>query len=122
MKMSRKILIVEDSPSEMKLIKSLLDGRGFDIVTAEDGEQAIAQCNHHHPDLVLLDVILPKKNGFQVCRHIKTDPETMSTKVIIVSSKDQEADRFWGLKQGADDYITKPFLPEFLLSSVERYL
>lgn len=72
------------------------------------------------PDLVLLDVILPNKNGFQVCRQLKSNPETKDIRVIIVSSKDQASDKFWGIKQGADDYITKPYSEDDLLAAIEK--
>jgi len=120
--MARKILLVDDSPSELQLMCSALEGKGYDLFTASDGEQAIQQAMQVHPDLVVLDIILPKKNGFQVCRHLKMAQQTCHTKVILISSKNQDTDKYWGLKQGADEYITKPYHPDQLLSSVERYL
>ena len=114
------ILIVDDSPTEMMLMHSALQGKGYTLLSATDGEQALQMAIERKPDLVLLDVVLPKKNGFLVCRQIKTSPETKATKVIMITSKTQESDRFWGLKQGADDYLTKPCSPEALLRSVER--
>ena len=120
--MARKILIVEDSPAEMNLIRSALEHKGYDIFTASDGEEALETAATVQPDLVLLDIVLPKKNGFQVCRHLKTSPATNQAKIILVSSKNQESDRFWGMKQGADEYLTKPFDEAQLLSSVKRHL
>ena len=117
---AKTILIVDDSPTEMMLMHSALRGKGYTLLSATDGEQALQMAMQQKPDLVLLDVILPKKNGFQVCRQLKTAPETKATKVIMITSKTQESDRFWGLKQGADDYLTKPCSPEDLLRSVER--
>ncbi len=119
--MAKRILVVEDSPSELKLLKSTLEKQGYEIVTADDGEQAIEAAEAYLPALVILDIVLPKKNGFQVLRHLKTAPATSKMKVILLSSKTQESDRFWGMKQGADEYLTKPVDDEQLLSSVERY-
>jgi len=120
--MTRTILVVDDSPSELKLMQLALEGKGYQILTAADGEQALARAAEFRPDLIVLDVVLPKKNGFQVCRQIKSEPATKDIKVIMVSSKNQDSDRFWGMKQGADEYITKPIQPQDLLASVERNL
>lgn len=105
----KTVLVVDDSPTERGLVLAALEGKGYRILTAEDGEAALEKAEKEHPDLVLLDVILPKKNGFQVCRQLKTTPETQDIRIILVTSKTQDSDRFWGLKQGADDYLTKPF-------------
>ncbi len=118
----KTILIVDDSPTEMMLMQCTLQGRGYTLLTAADGEQALQIVEEHKPDLVLLDVILPKKNGFQVCRQLKTAPETKETKIMMVTSKGPDSDRFWGLKQGADEYLTKPYSPEELLRSVSRFV
>ena len=99
-----------------------LQGTGFEILQAIDGEAALAMAVEHHPDLILLDVILPKKNGFQVCRQLRTAPETEDIKIVLVSSKTRSEDRFWGIKQGADDYITKPFSDEDLVERVLWHL
>lgn len=120
--MSKTILLVDDSPNEMKLMQAALAGSGYNIVTAEDGEQAIAQAMVHRPDLILLDVVMPKKNGFQVCRHLKTTVETSGVKIILLTSKNQPSDRFWGMKQGADEYMTKPFVAQDLLATIQRSL
>jgi twitching motility two-component system response regulator PilH len=116
------ILIVEDSPTERRGMAALLEQHGYAVVTAADGDEALAKVTSEKPRLVLLDIILPKSNGFQVCRRLKSAPATRDLKVILVSSKTQESDRFWGLKQGADDYVMKPFTPEQLLGAVARQL
>ena len=103
---NKTILLVDDSPTEMKVMQAALQGKGFNLLTATDGEDALNKVLQQKPDVVLLDVVLPKKNGFQVCRQLKTAPETKTTKVILVTSKSQDTDRFWGLKQGADEYLT----------------
>lgn len=90
--------------------------------TATDGEQAIALADQETPDLVVLDVVMPRKNGFQVCRHLKMGATTKGVKVLMLSSKAQETDRFWAMKQGADLYMTKPFDARTLLTNVESLL
>jgi len=120
--MAKTILVVDDSPSEMKFILSVLSGKGYEFFTATDGEQALEQATAHRPDLIVLDIVLPKKNGYQVCRQIKKSEPPVATKIIMVSSKNQESDRFWGMKQGADFYLTKPFGPDELVDAVERNL
>jgi len=120
--MPKTILVVDDSPTERRLIEHALKEKGFELITAADGEEAIAKAVSRRPDLILLDVILPKQNGFQVCRHLKRSPEMGATKIILVTAKNQESDRFWGLKQGADEYITKPFTAAELLERIGRVL
>ena len=90
------------------------------MATAGDGEEALRKIQADRPDLVLLDVVLPGKNGFQICREIKSKPDTKAIKVVLVTSKNQESDRFWGMKQGADEYLAKPFSNEDLLAVVAR--
>jgi twitching motility two-component system response regulator PilH len=119
--MSKTILIVDDSPTEMKLMMSALSNKGYNIITATDGDEALSKVSSVRPDLILLDVVMPKKNGYQVCRSIKTGPTTKDIRVLLVTSKDQETDRFWGMKQGADGYLTKPYKPEDLVAAVSRY-
>jgi twitching motility two-component system response regulator PilH len=87
-----------------------------------DGEAAEEKVKAEKIDLIILDVIMPKKNGFQVCRDIKTNDNLKNIPVIMVTSKDQESDKFWGMKQGADEYLTKPFKPEDLLKAVKKYI
>ena len=118
----KTILVVEDSPTERKLIQQALQGKGYNLMSASDGEEALLKVAQQKPDVVLLDIILPRKNGFQVCRQLKTSPETQDIRIILISSKTQDTDRYWGLKQGADEYLTKPVAPESLLASVARYL
>ncbi|MCS7025718.1 MAG: response regulator [Bryobacteraceae bacterium] len=118
----KSILVVEDSPTELKLLTTLLEGCGYHYTTATDGEEALQKAIQQKPDLMLLDVILPKRSGFQVCRQLKTSPETKSIKIIVVSSKNQESDRYWGLKQGADAYLFKPVKQEELLSVIAEQL
>lgn len=118
----KTILVVDDSPSELRMITSPLEKGGYNFETAVDGEEALEKAAKLQPTLILLDVILPKKNGFQVCRQLKTSPDTKDIKIILLTSKSQDSDRFWGLKQGADEYMTKPFDEDELLANVNKFL
>jgi len=117
-----KILVVDDSPTELNLMTTPLKKEGYQIITAVDGEEALEKAKSENPALIVLDVILPKKNGFQVCRQLKTAPDTKDIKILMVTSKSQDTDRFWGLKQGADEYLAKPFAEDELLSNVAKLL
>ena len=116
------ILVVDDSPTELHLITAPLKAKGYRIITAVDGDDAIEKACNQHPRVMLLDVIMPKKNGFQVCRHLKSSPETQDIKIIMISSKSQESDKFWGMKQGADAYMIKPFDEKTLLANVAKFM
>lgn len=113
----QKILVVEDSPTTRRQITDILEGAGYDVITAADGEAALELVREHHPELVVLDIVLPKKNGYQVCRNIKADPE-LAIKVMMLTAKDQEKDRIWGQRQGADGYLSKPVNANELLATV----
>ncbi len=117
-----KILVVDDSPTTLKLVTKTLANTGHHIITAGDGEEAVQKATAEHPDLMVLDVVMPHKNGYQVCRQLKTTATTKDIKIILLTSKDQQADRFWGMKQGADAYITKPFEEAELLATVMKLL
>lgn len=116
------ILLVDDSPTDLKLMTQALAPRGYRLLTAADGEEALEKAASAQPDLIFLDIVLPKKNGFQVCRQLKTTPDTKDIKIVLVTSKTQDSDRFWGLKQGADEYLTKPFSDDELRAAAARYL
>jgi twitching motility two-component system response regulator PilH len=116
------ILIIEDSPTLLNIASKILEEAGHTVITAMDGEQAVQRAIDAQPDLVLLDVILPGYNGFQVCRVLKSKPETSSIPVVMLTSKDNDRDREWGMAQGAEDYIVKPFKPETLLEVVARFV
>ena len=120
---NKTILVVDDSPTDLRLMTApLKKGTECRIITAADGEQALEKAIRERPDLIVLDVILPKKNGFQVCRQLKTSPDTQDIRILLLTSKSQDSDRFWGLKQGADEYMTKPFEDEELLANVAKLL
>lgn len=119
---AKTILVVDDSPTALKITSDALTEQGFKVISASDGEEALEIASRLHPDLIVLDIILPKKNGFQVCRQLKTESATADIKILMLSSKNQASDRFWGQKQGADAYITKPFDDEELVASIQALL
>jgi twitching motility two-component system response regulator PilH len=116
------ILVVDDSPTDLRLVTSLLESKGYMVITANDGEEALEKASRQRPHLMVLDILLPKKNGFQVCRQLKESPETKSIKILMLTAKVQESDRYWGLKQGADVYIKKPFEDEDFLRSIDQLI
>jgi len=116
------IMVVDDSPTELKIMTEPFIPKGYRVITAMDGEEAIKMAEIEKPNLIVLDVIMPKMNGFQVCRKIKTTPELKDIKIILLTSKNQESDEFWGMKQGADAYMTKPFNGSELLAKAESLL
>ena len=120
--MGKTILIADDSPAELNLLTNALRRSGFETISAVDGEEAIAKAHTAQPELIICDVVMPKKNGFQVARHLKTNDATKAIKILLVSSKNQDSDRFWGLKQGADEYLTKPWNEQSLLSAISRLI
>lgn len=120
--MNKSILVVEDSPTHRHLITTPLSRQGYRISTAANGEEALEKASREMPDLIVLDIVLPKKNGFQVCRQLKTSPATKNIKILMLSSKSQNSDRFWGLRQGADEYMTKPFDEQELVTTIARLL
>ncbi len=119
---AKTILVVDDSPTALKITSDALTEQGFKVISASDGEEALELATRLHPDLIVLDIILPKKNGFQVCRQLKTESATADIKILMLSSKNQASDRFWGQKQGADAYITKPFDDDELIASIKALL
>ncbi len=117
-----QILIVDDSPTEIHVARSVLEKLGHIIETAGDGEEGISKAKELKPDLILMDVVMPGMNGFQATRKISKDPELAEIPIIMVTSKDQETDRVWGLRQGARDYLTKPVAEEELVEKVNAAL
>ena len=120
--MAKTILVADDSPTELRMVVDALKDQGYQIITAVDGEDAIEKATRERPSLAILDIIMPKKNGYQALRQIKTTPETKDVKVMLLSSKNQESDKFWGMKQGADDYMTKPFDNAALVAAVAKLI
>jgi twitching motility two-component system response regulator PilH len=104
---SPRVLIADDSPLVLRMIEKMMTEAGLQVVTARDGLEALEKVVSEDVHLVILDVMMPRMNGYQACRLLKTEPSTSSIPVVILTSKDQEGDRFWGLEIGADYYITK---------------
>jgi len=117
---AKLIMIVEDSPTDMRIAETACLENGYRTIGVTEGDKVVSTAIAKKPDLILLDVILPNKNGFQLCRELKTNAETREIKIIIVSSKDQPSDKFWGMKQGADAYITKPYTDDEILAAIEK--
>jgi twitching motility two-component system response regulator PilH len=117
-----KVLIVDDSMTQRQLMSSVLERVGLTVIVATDGVEAWEQIQRIQPDIVVLDIIMPRMNGYEVCRKIKTDPAMQNTPVVMCSSKAEEFDRYWGMKQGADAYLAKPFQPKELLSTIQKLL
>lgn len=116
------ILIADDSPAESFVLKQLLEQHGHQVTLAEDGEQAIAMVLSKRPDLILMDVVMPKLNGFQATRRLQKDSATSDIPIIIISAKNQETDRVWGMRQGAKGYLGKPVDNQALLSQINTLL
>ena len=117
-----KILIVDDSPTETHILTKMLDKNGYQVVTAESGETGVEVAKKELPDLVLMDVVMPGLNGFQATRQLKKEPTTAHIPVVIVTTKDQETDKIWGMRQGAKDYLTKPVQEESLINTIQAIL
>lgn len=115
-----KILLADDSPTEKEMMSSALKSAGFGVTAVDDGETALEKVKGEDFHCIVLDVIMPGKNGYQVCREIKNNEDTKDIPVVIVTSKGQESDKFWGKKQGADSYLVKPFELEDLVKSVKE--
>ena len=115
-----RILVVEDSPTVLYMMADVLIKNGYEVLKATDGEEALRVAVQEQPQVILLDVILPKLNGYQICRRIKSNPDTASIPVVMITSKTRDSDRHWGMEQGADDYIVKPYDPKDLLAIVKR--
>ena len=118
----RTVLVVDDSTPQREMIKDLLQASGMTVNVAADGEQAIAIALEIIPDIIVLDVVMPNMNGYEVCRLLKSSPKTQAVPVILCSSKSEDFDRHWGMRQGADAYICKPFKPGELVSTIEQLL
>lgn len=117
----KKVLIVDDSPAQVKLIQGLLEPEGYWPVGLSDPKRVEEAITVEKPHVILLDVVMPERNGFQVCRELKGNIKFNAIPVILVTSKDTASDRYWGQQQGADGYVTKPFTRDELLRAVRRF-
>jgi twitching motility two-component system response regulator PilH len=114
----KKILIVDDSPTERHVLNDMLTKAGYEVIASDNGEDAIQRAKRDKPDVILMDVVMPGLNGFQATRAISRDPETKSIPIIICTSKTQETDKIWGMRQGARNYVVKPVNREELLAKI----
>ena len=117
-----KILVVDDSPTELHVLTKILQQGGHEALTAVDGESGIAAAKAHTPDAILMDVVMPGINGFQATRKLSRDPQTQNIPVLMVTTKDQETDREWGMRQGAKGYLVKPVDGKELLQKLSELL
>ena len=115
-----KILIVDDSPAEVRLMQAVLDRAGYSSVAVHDPLRLEQIIDAEHPNLILMDVVMPHRNGFQACRELKGNADYARIPVVMVTSKNTESDKFWGKEQGADGYVVKPFTSEDLLGAVRK--
>ena len=114
----RKIMVVDDSPTERAFMEGLLKKQGYQVLVVDSGEVAIERAKTDQPDLILMDVVMPGLNGFQATRAISRDPDTRAIPIILCTSKSQETDKIWGLRQGARDYVVKPVDRDELLDKI----
>lgn len=116
------ILVVDDSPTEIHIFKKILEKQGYRIVVAKDGQEGVEKATEVRPDLILMDVVMPVLNGFQATRQLKNNDKTADIPVIMVTTKDQQTDINWGMRQGATEYLVKPVAPAELLNKIKALL
>ena len=115
----KNVLVVDDSATDTHLLSELLKKNGYTVLTATTGEEGVAKAKKEKPDLILMDIVMPGMSGFEATRSISKDPETAKIPVIICSTKGQETDKAWGLRQGAKDYLVKPVNEEVLIEKIK---
>lgn len=120
--MSAKVLIVDDNPNALKLVGYALHREGFEVAVAKDGPEALAKAEADTPDIIILDIMMPDMDGYEVCRRLRAMPQTERTPVIMLTAKSRAEDRVMGFQAGADDYVTKPVLPAELVARVRALL
>jgi len=116
------ILVVDDSPTEVHILKRILEKQGYAVATAQDGQEGVEMARQVHPDLILMDIVMPVLNGFQATRKLHSESETADIPVIMVTTKDQQTDISWGMRQGASEYLVKPVSPAELLNKIKVLL
>jgi twitching motility two-component system response regulator PilH len=117
-----KVLVVDDSEMVLEIISGQLSGQGIQVMKARDGEEAVERIKEATPDVVVTDVVMPKMNGYELCRWIKSNEATKNVPVIMCTTKSEEFDKYWGVKQGADAYVTKPYHPPELIKTIKQFL
>lgn len=120
--MSSRVLLVEDNLTEQQVLTWILNKMGLNVITANDGIEALQKIENYAPQLVILDIVLPRMNGYEVCRRLRSDPRTQNLPIVMCSAKKQEFDRYWGIKQGADAYLTKPYKTQEVVDTVNNLL
>lgn len=116
------ILIIDDSPTELHLFQNMLEKNGFGTLVADNGEEGLRQAKSSHPDCILMDVVMPGMNGFQATRKLTQDPDTSGIPVIMVTTKSQETDKIWGMRQGAVEYLVKPVADKELVAKINSVM
>ncbi|MCH8866055.1 MAG: response regulator [Proteobacteria bacterium] len=116
------ILIIDDSPTELHLFQNMLEKNGFGTLVADNGDEGLRQARSSHPDCILMDVVMPGMNGFQATRKLSKDPVTADIPVIIITNKNQETDRIWGMRQGAVEYLVKPIDAKQLVDKINAVM
>ena len=116
------VLIIDDSPTELHLFQSTLENAGFDTLVADSGEEGLKTARTARPDCILMDVVMPGMNGFQATRQLTKDPMTASIPVIMITTKDHETDKIWGMRQGAVEYLVKPIADDDLVSMINTVM
>ena len=116
------VLIIDDSPTELHLFQNMLEKAGFDTLVADSGEEGIRQAAATRPDCILMDVVMPGMNGFQATRKLTRDPQTANIPVIMITTKDQETDKIWGMRQGAVEYLVKPVEDKELVAKIHSVM
>jgi twitching motility two-component system response regulator PilH len=116
------VLIIDDSPTEVHVLKTWLEKNGFGTITAESGEEGIEKAKAEKPDAIIMDVVMPGMSGFQATRQLSKDPDTSRIPVVMVTTKDQETDKIWGMRQGAVAYLPKPVTEKQLVDKIKEVI
>ncbi len=116
-----KVMVVDDAQADLKMMESILRTAGHEVVSYADGEGLEDKLATELPDVLLLDIVMPKRNGYEILRRLKKDERTRHTPVVLVTGRNQDSDRIWGKRQGADEYLTKPFTGAELLTVITRF-
>ena len=116
---AHKVLVVDDSPTDLHLITRYLMNNGYTAMSASSGEEALAKVSRDKPDLILMDIVMPGMNGYEATRALNSDPATASIPIMMISSKNQDTDRIWGIRQGASDYMVKPIRERELIDKIK---
>lgn len=119
--MSQLVLVIDDDPDQRRFLERVLAASGFRVVSVADGEAGLASARSQRPDIIVLDVMMPRLNGYQACRQLKKDPLTSACPVVMLTAKDQPADQFWATEVGADAFLSKPIDPPTLLDTLRRF-